>query len=199
MAVFFIAACQKSVDTAASTQNKSSENTSAIAASNPFVKYTILKGQQYSDKSTYKAVKYEQLSFIIKFDSSAIYQTTDPVNQNDINKLYGFSDNNAQHHQYSARFGWRWSNNALRLFGYIYNNSVRSSKEIATVAIGTENNCSIKVSDSTYVFTLNGKSVSMPRTSKTVQAEGYKLYPYFGGDERAPHSIFIWIKEKVGL
>ncbi|MEO5783498.1 MAG: hypothetical protein ABIQ07_09520 [Ginsengibacter sp.] len=36
---------------------------------------------------------------------------------------------------------------------------------------------------------------SLPRTSTTAKAIGYKLYPYFGGDETAPHEIDIWIKE----
>lgn len=199
IALFSFASCTKSVDNI--TGNITESNTAAKApnvsstASNQFTPYTILKGQQYCDKSTYQAVKYEQLSFVVKFDSSAIYQTIRKDNQGDINKLFGFSDNNAQHQQYSARFGWRWSNNALRLFAYTYNNSVRSWKELGTIDIGTENSCSIKVSDSTYIFTLNGKSATMPRESKTVKAEGYKLFPYFGGDEMAPHTITIQIKE----
>lgn len=194
LAVFSLAACTKSVDNIISSIPVKGA-IAATADSSQFIKYTILKGQEYCDKSTYEAVKYDQLSFIVKFDSSAIYKTVNPENQNDINKLFGFSDNNAAHHEFSARFGWRWSNNALRLFGYIYNNSVMSNRELGTVAIGSENNCSIKVSDSTYIFTVNNKSVTMPRASKTVKAEGYKLYPYFGGDEMAPHAISIWIKE----
>jgi hypothetical protein len=195
MAVVSLAACTKSVENNTSSIQAKSSPPVATIASKQFIKCTILKGQQYCDKSTYQAVKYDQLSFLVQFDSSAIYQTTNPNNQNDINKLLGFSDNNAAHHEYSARFGWRWSNNALHLFGYIYNNSVRSSKEIGTIPIGSENNCLIKVSDSTYTFTVNSKSVTMPRASKTVKADGYKLYPYFGGDEMAPHNISIWIKE----
>jgi len=35
----------------------------------------------------------------------------------------------------------------------------------------------------------------MPRESTTTMAEGYQLYPYFGGDETAPHDIFIWIEK----
>jgi hypothetical protein len=35
----------------------------------------------------------------------------------------------------------------------------------------------------------------MPRKSTTIKAVGYKLYPYFGGDELAPHPVSIWIKE----
>ena len=71
-----------------------------------FIKYTIRKGQQYSDQNAFVATEYQELKFIVKFDASAIYQTSNPANQYDINKLYGFSDNNANHQDYSARFGW---------------------------------------------------------------------------------------------
>ena len=160
-----------------------------------FIQYTIPQGQQFSNLSSYIKTSYDTLSFVVRFDSSAIYKTIDPANQEDINKLFGFSDNNGQHHEFSARFGWRWSNNALRLFGYIYNNSQLSAQEIGTVQIGTEYNCSIIVGSNTYLFNLNGKSINMPRSSTTAKAEGYKLFPYFGGDELAPHTISIWIKE----
>lgn len=193
MAVISLASCQKKME--AITSSVQGKNELALAQSQEYIKYTIQKGEQYSDKSVYEAVKYQQLSFSVRFDSSAIYQTVLASNQADINKLFGFSDNNAQHHQFSARFGWRWSNNALRLFGYIYNKSVMSFKELGTVSIGTENSCSIKVNKDTYVFTVNGKETTMPRESTTATAEGYKLYPYFGGDEPAPHTISIWIKE----
>ena len=166
-----------------------------VGSSQNFLKYTINKGQQYCDHNIFQTVNYSELKFIVKFDSSAIYTTEDAGNQFDINKLYGFSDNNADHHQFSARFGWRWSNGALRLFGYTYNNSVRSFKELGTVMIGVENSCSIKVGDGMYIFTLNDKSDTLQRKSTTQHAVGYKLYPYFGGDEIAPHDIYIWIKD----
>lgn len=167
---------------------------SAIAQGQ-YVKFTIAKGEQYCDRNFYTATNYQKLSFSVMFDSSAIYQTIDPSNQKDINKLFGFSDNNAQHHLFSARFGWRWSNNAIRLFAYIYNNGTMSFKELGTVPIGVENSCSIKVTKDSYVFTLNQAETLMPRTSTTPTAEGYKLYPYFGGTETAPHTISIAIKE----
>ena len=160
-----------------------------------FTKYTIRKGQNYCDGNSFTSTSYSELNFVAKFDSTAIYSTVNPDNQLDINKLYGFSDNNSLHQDFSARFGWRWSDNALRLFAYVYNNGVRASKELGIVKIGSENNCSIKVNPKSYVFTLNGIVDSLPRTSTTVKANGYKLYPYFGGDETAPHTIYIWIKE----
>jgi len=161
-----------------------------------FLRFTIKKGLQYSDSNPFTTIKYQELRFSVRFDSSARYNTQLAANQADINKLYGFSDNNAQHHQYSARFGWRWSNNALRLFGYVYNAGVRTSQEIGVINIGQTYDCKIIVTNNAYQFYIEGKKIDMPRLATTPQAVGYKLYPYFGGDETAPHDIHIWIREE---
>ncbi len=86
-----------------------------------FIKYTIRSGEHYTSQNGYKPIETSELKFVVRFDSSAVYQSARNGNQYDINKLYGFSDNGADHHHFSARFGWRWSNGALRLFGYVYN------------------------------------------------------------------------------
>lgn len=172
------------------------ENIPAINPNQPgFTNYTIRQGQQYCDQNTFAMVEYAELKFVVKFDSSAIYSTVNPSNQYDINKLYGFSDNDSLHQRFSARFGWRWSDNALRLFAYVYNSGIRTSKELGAVQIGAENNCSIKVANKYYVFSLNNITDTLMRSSTTARGSGYKLYPYFGGDEAAPHNINILIKE----
>ena len=100
--------------------------------------FIIREGNHYCEENTYRKVETDEFRFTVKFDSSAIYQTALPENQEDINKLYGFSDNEADHHIFSARFGWRWSNQALRLFTYVYNSSQLTFQEIGTIEIGTE-------------------------------------------------------------
>lgn len=177
------------------TKTKVTEPLEKTVQSNEFTKYTIAEGKQFCNDNNYITTSYSELKFIAKFDSTAIYTTVDPGRQNDINKLYGFSDNNAMHHQFSARFGWRWSNHALKLFGYTYNNGINEFKELGIVNLGKENICTIKVTPTAYQFLLNDKTDSLPRNSTTVKAEGYKLYPYFGGYESAPHTINIFIKE----
>jgi hypothetical protein len=172
------------------------ENPAQNLSTPRFKQYTIPQGQHYATENPWKAIETSELKFVVKFDSSAIYQTGDPENQYDINKLYGFSDNGEQHHRFSARIGWRWSDGALRLFAYAYNNGTRSEKEITTIAIGSEVTCSIKVTGEVYRFTVNGKTETMPRASATTVGKGYQLYPYFGGDEVAPHEVRIWIKSE---
>lgn len=161
-----------------------------------FISYKITKGQQSASPAQYKY--YSSLTeqkFTVQFDSSAIYATVNPTNQLDINKLYGFADDDKQHHVSSARIGWRWYANRLELFGYVYNDSVRTTQLITHVPLKTDIPCSIKVDGSRYVFTANGTQLTMPRTAKTTTGKGYRLYPYFGGDEMAPQDITIRIRE----
>ena len=188
--IFFFAlvSCEKSTEAVAILNHPG--NTSP-----QFIKYTIKAGQQYCEQSIYKATDYNELKFVVKFDSTAIYQTASPNNQLDVNKLYGFSDNGDDHHHFSARFGWRWSEDNLHLFAYVYNNSEMTYEELGTIRIGTEYTCSIKITSANYIFSINEASKTMPRASTTATAIGYRLYPFFGGDEAAPHDINIWIKE----
>lgn len=174
------------------------ENLSTSAAADPqgFVSYLIPKGAHYANGNALHAIDLTELRFFVRFDSSCIYTTATTENQWDINKLYGFSDNGALHQQYSARFGWRWSEGALRLFAYTYNAGIREAKELAEIPIGPVVHCSIKIMDGAYVFSVEGKSETMPRQSTTPTAKGYRLYPYFGGDETAPHAVRIWIREE---
>jgi hypothetical protein len=180
------ASCKKGLD----LQSRMKDNTPV----NQYVEYVISQGTQSASQNAYKAVNASEMNFTVKFDQTAVYQTKLTENQGDINKLYGFSDNNQEHHQNSARFGWRWYNNKLEILAYVYNNSVMSYKYLGTVAIGTEANCRIKVAGNQYVFTLNGTQTTMPRASATELGVGYQLYPYFGGDELAPHDIHVWVK-----
>jgi len=159
------------------------------------VEYLIRKGGHYADQTSFQVVDYDTLKFTAVFDSSAVYQTINPENQEDINKLYGFSDNNDNHQEFSARFGWNWTRGALRLYAYVYNDGKRESREITSIDIGAEYTCSIVVAGGQYIFSVKGITVEMPRESKTPEGLGYKLFPYFGGDETAPHDIRIWIQE----
>ncbi len=159
-----------------------------------YTKYTIFKGQHYSDKTAVKSFSSNEMNFKVIFDSTAIYTTLDPVNQGDINKLYGFTEG-IDNHVNSARIGWCWNKNALRLYAYIYGNGVRGFKEITTVNIGAVIKCKIVISDKQYVFEVDNKKVSLNRALEGPAVAGYWQYPYFGGDEVAPGNTYIFIQD----
>jgi len=133
------------------------------------------------------------LLFSAKFDDSAIYQTQNPTNQADINKLYGFSDCMSKHQENSARIGWRWYNNELQILGYTYADGNRHHKLITSAPLNEYFEASIIISGYEYQFKVNNETVYLPRGCNKEVGVAYRLFPYFGGDETAPHDIKIKI------
>ena len=188
--VFFLTQCTKKFD-------KTDSGLGVVKEIEPktgeYSTYTIQKGSHYCDQNLVRSIAISEMKFMVKFDSSAIYQAELPENQYAINKLWGFSEGTDNHYT-SARIGWSWSDNALRLYGYAYVSGQLHYQEITAVTIGTEISCSIKLAAETYLFAVNGVSVNLPRGPSSSQAIGYQQYPYFGGNEVAPHLITILIK-----
>jgi hypothetical protein len=164
--------------------------------------YTIQQGAHECDQSTLKSVSGTVMNFVAKFDESASYPAviTDYNHAYDVNKLYGFSE--GLNNQYnSARIGWRWLNNELQLFAYVYVKGTLQRDPfsydppfIKSVAIGTDIQCSIAISGDRYIFTVDGVQVQTQRGTTSTKYSGYQQYPYFGGTLTAPHLITIGIK-----
>jgi hypothetical protein len=154
----------------------------------------IIKQGQHSSNHLVEPVAKNKMRFLVKFDETARYANTISNNQEDINKLYGFSDCGTQHHVNSARFGWRWFNNQLQIFAYTYKEGIQTNKFITAINLNKEYIYELEVRGNKYVFQVNNQIVVMDRGCSGFSAS-YKLYPYFGGDEVAPHNIRIVIKD----
>lgn len=164
-------------------------------AGNQFVEYIIPKGQHYAAGNNFHLLEKKSLTFRARFDSSCMYTLSNAANAGDINKLYGFSDCGSNHQENSARFGWVWNGSAIELYAYCYADSKRSSKLLGTVAIGREIELGLTVEKAKYVFTVNGFKEYIQRSCSDDVSQSYQLFPYFGGDEVAPHDVHIFIKE----
>lgn len=162
----------------------------------PFVTYLILSGQNFCVGNAYAVDTFHGMRFQAIFDSSCIYANADPSNQADINKLMGFSDSASHHHQNSARFGWNWQDGALRVYAYCYHSGVRQSYELGTVSLNEPHDFNIELRAGQYFFSVDNKYFTlMERAAQEPYAYGYKLLPYFGGDEPAPHDVRIQVRE----
>ncbi|NDK54497.1 hypothetical protein GWO68_01075 [Pontibacter sp. BT213] len=157
------------------------------------VVYTIKKGQHDSN-APFQIRNVSSLKFEATFNASAMYETAVKENQADINKLYGVADCHTDHHTNSVRFGWRWFNDQLEIHAYTYRNKERQSKLLGVVELNKTYTYEIVLADNKYIFKLNGETVELPRNCNG-KGEGYQLYPYFGGDEVAPHDVTIAIRE----
>jgi hypothetical protein len=166
-----------------------------VFGTDSFITYLIKKGNNYCENNTYSITNYSYLHFRARFDSSGIYSTDTAGNQQDINKLYGFADCSSHHQTNSARFGWGWYNGAMRIHAYCYSGGVRAYKELGVVNLNETFDCRLTVLPGKYLFTLNGKTDTMNRGCTDNSAFGYKLLPYFGGNETAKQDVRIRIRE----
>jgi hypothetical protein len=160
-----------------------------------FFKSYLIKEGNHSSVVAANMVVDNQLSFLARFDSSAIYTTRKPENQASVNKLLGFSDCSSHHHENSARFGWRWYKNNLEIFAYVYANGKRKFKKIGNAQIGKTHQYTLKNTEDAYVFLFRGQRLVMKKQCRTTKNYRFKLFPYFGGPEPAPHKIKIDIME----
>lgn len=189
LAVFLMLSCTKVVNEMLTVQ------TETKVTSSEFVHYTIRKGNHFAEGTSFREIHRPELRFQVVFDSSAMYKNIKPENQHDVNKLYGFSDCGSHHHENSARFGWLWNGRSVEIHAYWYNDSVRHNQFLDTVSLEQAIELSLKVLPGYYRFEIKNKIHLFPRHCNSNSIEGYRLYPYFGGDETAPHDIRIGIKE----
>jgi len=157
----------------------------------------VIKAGKHNSVTRAQFLQSSTLKFNAIFNESAIYNSKDPINQHDTNKLMGFADCNVHHHVNSARFGWRWLNDQLEILAYCYFKNERQIKLVGVVELNQAYEYNITLHDNTYEFNLEGFStVIMPRESKCKVGAYYMLFPYFGGDEVAPQDIEIKILTK---
>ena len=132
------------------------------------------------------------------FDESAMYMLDVTSDQADINKLVGFSDCHQDHQNESARIGWRWYEDELQILAYTYREGQLHFELMGSVPINQEIDLQIRIDGDTYQYSGTGlTSVTMDRTPNCETGENYWLWPYFGGDQPAPHVVTIKLKREV--
>jgi len=158
--------------------------------------YTIPAGEHSSGSFINHPVN-SKIEFKFMLDESAIYETEIAENQHDVNKIYGMSDFGVRHQKYSIRLGWRYLNNELELCWLRHEEGRHSAATIRTIDTDVIYNATIDIKTFYYVIVIDNDTTLVRR-----RPEGnwgllrrYYLYPYFGGNEYAPHDITIKIKE----
>jgi len=160
--------------------------------SNGYRVYKIKEGRHRSN-TAYCTTKSNHITFNAIFDESAQYTSSNPTNQYDVNKLYGLSDCGNNHTKNSIRFGWRWLNDSLEILWYKREDGDFSFGNITTINLNTSYYYTITLTEDSYILSVDGIEVVVDRRCSETYKR-YYLYPYFGGDEEAPHDITIRIK-----
>ena len=158
--------------------------------------YTVYKIKKGNHRSVYRYNRLSENKFDLEciFDETAIYTSEDPMNQYDINKLWGVSDCGKHHMKNSIRFGWRWLNDSLEILWFKHEEGDFTYDKIASIELNENIFLSLNITEDEYELSVNGVTKTTTRPCSK-DHKRYKLYPYFGGDEVAPHDITIRIKE----
>lgn len=160
--------------------------------SNGYQVFTIKKGKHRSG-CRFKANSNNHIEFDVIFDESAFYTTKDPRNQADINKLYGVSDCGQNHMNYSMRFGWRYYYGQLQILWFKHEAGIFTYGLLTNIDVNKSYKCTLDIVDDEYIVSVDGITTVVSRSCSR-NLKRYYLYPYFGGDEVAPHTINIKIK-----
>ncbi|WP_420386188.1 hypothetical protein [Roseivirga sp.] len=138
------------------------------------------------------------INVTVLFDESAEYTLDVTSDQADINKLIGFSDCHQDHQSESARLGWRWFDDELQILAYTYREGQLSFELMGAVSMNQEIDLQIRIVGDTYQYSGTGlTSVTMDRTPNCETGDNYWLWPYFGGDQPAPHEVTIKLKREI--
>lgn len=159
------------------------------------MKYLIKKDTHYSIHLPGFSFSNKFQFIRVKFDSSCLYKFNN-VDDGDVNKLIGYTFGlNPNPHKNSFRLGWNCQNGRISLFAYAYINSERIVKYLCDIDI--DKWCNV------IYYSFNGKMrVSVDDTVyytgidvNRLPGYGWKLYPYFGGNNKAPQTMLIEIQQ----
>lgn len=159
--------------------------------------YEIKKGEHYSHRTgiprrLVSLYEGRHLLFQATFTNSCLYT---PEND-DINKLYGFTDVNSLVHDNSVRFGWRHDGSGIiEIFAYWYIDGIRGWEKLGETSPYIKDDYEIWARNGWYYFRFNTNEFSIQRSKDAEHGIRNRLFPYFGGDKTAPNDILIFIHE----
>lgn len=162
--------------------------------------YLIKKGNHYADITLGNRIsslgwKVKRTSIRFRFHKECWWAPPRNDNDRDLNKLCGIGYG-LNHQKNSVRLAWVPDfnvNGKINIYGYIYDERADGnhlSAFIHSVQVETNNTALITNSGSKYEFLVNGKFAEMPNTHADPSL-CFMLYPYFGGNNTAPHDMVI--------
>lgn len=136
----------------------------------------------------YRNAKFTMVTAV--FDNTCIYDL-EGADKYDINKLFGLYFGGPKN---SARFGWNSNGGRIDIYAYLHNDGAVESKKLLDCMPNERVDLTLKVTDTDYEFTAAKKSgerarMKFPRKKAWNHFFTYRGYPYFGGNQTAPHDM----------
>jgi hypothetical protein len=166
-------------------------------------KYTILKGWHYAFFLFGRLFGwyYNKKKYLVRFKLSKECWWTPARNKDDydLNKLCGISFGLFAIHKNSVRLTWVPNfekEGYVKIYGYVYDSSKKTheSKYICEIQVDKEYICHLSIDDTNkiYIFDMSPFGMTEMENKTTDNKLQKKAFPYFGGNNRAPVTMYIW-------
>jgi len=156
------------------------------------MKYKIKKNNHYSYNIPRLFISKEitKVNVEIKFTDSCLYSYKNH-DSFDINKLYGWSE--GYHKNNSFRIGWRGTGNMIEVFAFMHENGKILYSKLGDFLPNIYYSFEMEVTNEVFKLSYFDQKVFIFRKSSRKCKLGYVLFPYFGGNNKAPHDIHLEI------
>lgn len=153
--------------------------------------YEVKKGENYFKPRALWFETADSIEMEVMFLPSCIYETKQNQNQGDWNKLFGISSLFGRK-ALSYRFVWRCNIDLIEIGAYWYQNNVRGDIHIGCVKIGARIALKLSKNANSVQWFIDGQEKHSILGKWPVL--GWKLRPYFGGDESAPKNMKLFMQ-----
>jgi len=169
---------------------------------------TYYAGQHITNHG-YVTYPMNQWSSTVVFTSSCRYETTDPLNQDDWNKLFGVRKSALNQYKNGAYLVWCYvpysiiGNDTIidkiRLGWYLHDDDGDFIPMPLTQTVYANLNTPVYLYlrnyETNFVYNLNGVPVYINKSSYNIDnfSNSWRLSPNFGGDETPDHNVIITI------
>jgi len=161
-------------------------------------KLTIHEGNHYYTGQRVLDVENNntEMNYRVLFDSSCVYDKLVDGCEGDWNKLFGFTLSSVNPHVNSMRFVWKTMDGQLKLGDYSYIDGVISKNHfIIDIYPNVQYNLQIWAKNGRFYYIVNGEVLWNEKHNVRDYKYSNVLYPYFGGDCKAPKDINISFKK----
>lgn len=159
------------------------------------MRFTIKKGKHYHS-NIFARIFFlnfrKEIKYFVKFDNSCWYNYVNN-DSNDLNKVFGYGGVNNQ--KRSARFAWKpdFDNEGiLKIYAYVYDNGKRIIEYVCDIKTDDQREFILKKKNG-FEFFISSENKHIPVNGRI--PTWIKFWPYFGGNNKAPHNITIELKK----
>lgn len=172
---------------------------SCTAKDKGFKRYEVKQGE-HKFKPNLVSFENREINFKFRLDASCLYDLKDVEEQTFVSKITGLSDCNSLHSKNAIYLGWQpifneigYHTGNFNIYAYWRIEGVFYFEKLLTTSPDSDVIARLRITDKFYKWNVNGKLFDIERKKKCNNGIHYRIQPYFGGKQKAPHNMIMYL------